>query len=59
MVFNFGTLLFWATTKAAILPNDRMLRMLVGAASGVGFLYLGFRYLDFVDTQVGNMMSEE
>ena len=59
VIFNFGTLLFWATTKAAILPNNTTLRSIVGIGSGCAFLYLGHRYLKFVDTQAGSMLSEE
>ena len=59
VIYNFGTLLFWATTKAAILPNNATLRSIVGIGSGCAFLFLGHHYLKFVDTQVGNVLKEE
>ena len=59
VIYNFGTLLFWATTKAAILPNNATLRSIVGIGSGCAFIFLGHHYLKFVDTQVGNVLKED
>ena len=57
-IFNFGTVLFWATTKA-LLPRKNFIRMLFGIGSGLTFLIIGKEYLQFVDGQVGTMISEE
>jgi hypothetical protein len=48
VLFNFGTVLFWATTKT-LLPRNDILRSLFGLLSGAAFFYVGQRYLKYVD----------
>jgi len=48
VIFNFGTVLFWATTKT-LLPRSDFLRTVFGLVSGVAFLAAGRRYLQYVD----------
>merc|ERR1711894_75005 len=49
MILNFGTVLFWATTKL-ILPKNNAIRCLFGVGSGFAMLYLGQDFLKFVDS---------
>ena len=51
MIFNFGTVLFWATTKA-VLPKNNLLRTIFGIGSGAALLYLGHDYLHFIDSHL-------
>lgn len=51
VLFNFGTVLFWATAKQ-VLPANDALRTLFGLASGAAFLTVARRYLEFVDSSV-------
>ena len=48
LLFNFGTVLVWATTKM-LLPNNDAVRMLFGITSGMAFLEVARRYLSYVD----------
>ena len=49
-LFNFGSVLFWATCKS-LLPDRSGLRALFGLASGFVLLYVGREYVDYVDCQ--------
>jgi len=51
VMFNFGTVLFWATTKT-LLPRNDPVRTLFGLLSGVALFAIGKRYLDYIDDQV-------
>jgi len=48
VVFNFSTVLFWATTKT-LLPRNDFVRTLFGLLSGVAFFAIGQKYLAYVD----------
>ncbi len=54
VMFNFGSVLFWATTKALLLKNE-MIRSLFGLGSGLALLYIGREYLDFIDGQTQDL----
>ena len=54
VLFNFGSVLFWATTRALVLKND-ILRSLFGVGTGIAMLFIGKEYLDFID---GNLSKE-
>ncbi len=58
VIFNFGTVLFWATTKA-LLPKCNYLRTIFGVLSGIAFLAIGKEYIDFVDRQAGDLLMGE
>ena len=58
VIFNFGAVLFWATSKA-ILPKCSTLRSIVGIGSGLVLLLVGKKYLNYVDEQLTNNTSEE
>jgi len=51
VVFNFGTVLVWATTKS-LLPRNDALRTVFGLLSGVALFVAGKHYLGYVDDQV-------
>jgi len=51
IVFNFSTVLFWATTKT-LLPRSDLLRTLFGLLSGAAFFAVGRRYLTYIDEEV-------
>ena len=48
VMFNFGTVLFWATAKN-LLPESDALRTLFGLTSGAALLYIGKEYLQYID----------
>ncbi|XP_064594856.1 uncharacterized protein LOC135461610 [Liolophura sinensis] len=48
VIFNFGSVLLWATGKA-VLPPHPPTRVAFGALSGLVFLSLGYSYFRFVD----------
>ena len=50
-MFNFGSVLFWATTKN-ILPKCDHVRLVFGVMSGISFLAIGYEYLKYVDSKV-------
>ena len=58
ILFNFGSVLIWATTKS-LLPNNDTVRSLFGIGSGLALLYIGRDYLEFVDAKVGNLLKPE
>lgn len=58
VAFNFGSVLIWASVKS-LLPENTSLRVLVGVASSVAFLYLGKEYLDHVDRIATDVDTEE
>lgn len=47
-LFNFGSVLFWATCKS-LLPDKPGWKALFGLASGFVLLYVGKEYVDYVD----------
>lgn len=53
VLFNFGTILFLATSKV-LLPKSDAFRVLFGVVSGVAFLSVARRYLAFVDDAVSS-----
>lgn len=48
VMFNFGSILLWATTKVA-LPKCMFARVLFGLGSGAGLLYTGWCYVRVLD----------
>ena len=54
VMFNFGSVLFWAATKQQ-LPNCKELRMIYCAGSAAGLLYLGKRYVDYIDSNTSEV----
>src|SRR6218665_1565398 len=48
VLFNFGTVLFWAATKT-LLPERDLLRTLFGFSSGMILYAIGREYLKFID----------
>ena len=58
VLFNFGTVLFWATTKS-LLPGCPYMRSTFGVGAAVLFYYIGKEYLDWVDKQVIHSEIEE
>ncbi|ELU03299.1 hypothetical protein CAPTEDRAFT_189613 [Capitella teleta] len=60
VMFNFGSVLFWATSKK-LLPKCKTFTMLFGLASGVALLAIGEMYLREIDskTQTAEETSEE
>lgn len=52
VIFNFGSVLLWATCKS-ILPDNSSLKTLFGLISGCGLLFIGHKYVEFVDSKVG------
>ena len=48
-IFNFGSVLLWATSKHVV-PDAPIFRGLLGLASGGGLLYIAKRYLDHLNT---------
>ena len=48
VLFNFGTVLFWAATKT-LLPERDLLRTLFGFSSGMLLYAIGREYLKFID----------
>lgn len=48
VVFNFGSILLWATTKA-VLPQCTMVKAIFGLVSGAGMLYIGHSYIKMLD----------
>jgi len=53
MMFNLGSIMFCAITKV-LLPRTDALRTLFGIVSGITFLNVAGRYLQFVDNKVSN-----
>ncbi|KAL3876934.1 hypothetical protein ACJMK2_034714 [Sinanodonta woodiana] len=47
-IFNFGSVLFWGVCKT-LMPESPILRFLFGLSSGVLLLFVGKRYLDYID----------
>ncbi|XP_041363031.1 uncharacterized protein LOC121378781 [Gigantopelta aegis] len=47
-LFNFGSVLFWATCKSLLIQNPK-LRTLFGFGSGFVLLYIGREYLHYID----------
>jgi hypothetical protein len=50
LVFNFGSVLMWATTKS-LMPENSAVRVLFGLVSGVGMILMGKEYLAYVDSK--------
>ncbi|XP_019620028.1 PREDICTED: uncharacterized protein LOC109466711 [Branchiostoma belcheri] len=50
-MFNFGSILLWATVKE-IIPENAVLRVGFGVLSSVFFLMVGKKYLDHVDANL-------
>ncbi|XP_063445599.1 uncharacterized protein [Mytilus edulis] len=48
-IFNFGSVLLWATAKHVV-PDVPVFRTLLGLASGAGLLYVGKRYLEHLNS---------
>lgn len=48
VIFNFGTVLVWATTKT-VLPHHDLLGTAFGVGSGLLLIAIGREYLKFVD----------
>ncbi|XP_076449422.1 uncharacterized protein LOC143285866 [Babylonia areolata] len=48
-LFNFGSVLFWATSKT-FLPAKPGLLAMFGLASGFVLLYVGKEYVDYIDS---------
>jgi len=53
VLFNLGNVMFCAVTKV-LLPRIDLLRTVFGIASGVMFLTIAGRYLQFVDDNISN-----
>jgi hypothetical protein len=51
IMFNFGSILFWALTKS-ILPDKTWMRILFACVSSFGFLAIGKEYLKAVDALI-------
>lgn len=51
VMFNFGSVLFWAATKQQ-LPKCKELRMLYCGGAALGMLYVGNRYIRFIDDNI-------
>ena len=47
-IFNFGSVLFWAASKA-VLPRNNTVRTIVGLVSGLCFLIIGKSYMQEID----------
>lgn len=50
VMFNLGSMLLWALGRT-VAPESPVLRTVFGTAGAVGALYLGKRYVDFVDSK--------
>ncbi|KAK3089848.1 hypothetical protein FSP39_007056 [Pinctada imbricata] len=50
-IFNFGSVMFWATSKA-LLQNDSIIKAIFALTSGGALLMIGKSYLDHVDIVV-------
>merc|ERR1712038_62055 len=58
VLFNFGTVLFWATSKR-LLPKCSFVTALFGVGSTIVCYFIGHRYLNWVDRQVMHSDVEE
>ena len=52
-MFNFGSVLFWATTKT-LLPKSNALRIIFGLGTGAALLGIGKHYIDYIDDQTSS-----
>lgn len=48
VIFNFGSILFFATTKA-LLPDNNWLRIFFSMIASYGFLTIAKEYIDYVN----------
>lgn len=53
LVFNFGSVLLWAVTKA-LLPDSKVLRTIFALSTSICMLTIGKEYIDFVDSKTKN-----
>lgn len=51
ILFNFGSILLWATTKS-LLPKSPFIRVLLALTSSFGLLTIGKQYIEFIDKSI-------
>jgi hypothetical protein len=51
-LFNFGSVMFWATAKVVFLPNNGLVRALFASLTSVCFLAIGREYVKYIDSLV-------
>ncbi|XP_076038687.1 uncharacterized protein LOC143023905 [Oratosquilla oratoria] len=49
LMFNLGSMLFWALGRTAA-PESTAVRLIFGVATSAGALYLGHRYVTYIDS---------
>ena len=55
-MFNLGSVLLWALGKT-VAPENVVLRAVIGLAGSCGVMYMGKKYITFIDSKVGSNKS--
>ncbi|KAK7080433.1 hypothetical protein SK128_024852, partial [Halocaridina rubra] len=51
IIFNLGSMLTWALVRSAA-PESPEVRFLMGIGGAISVMYVGKRYITFVDNQI-------